>query len=245
MKKINYKQDSVNHVPKSIIYWVSQGIVIQGVKYSIKEFKLEDEKLKLIVENNGEFFEIDVNSSTGSTGTPVDITEKLKDYINIKNLDVDKELVVSQDYTNNNRVRIGVTNQLTDKLLTDDQKKFLDNVDDDHTFYHYFGVYNLSGNPTGEADHLPFVSFVQVGTNNKVSIDLSAKNGKGVTLYDYLIKDNFRGIKCSRVSITHNGKITTATLPTTVNTRYPFLDIPLEDNTLNGTLIQVTFDQEL
>lgn len=160
-------------------------------------------------------------------------------------MDVDKELVVSQDYTNNHRVRIGVTSQLTNKLLTDDQKKFFDNVDTDHTFYHYFGVYNLSGNPTGEADHLPFVSFVQVGNNNKVSIDLSAKNGKGVTLYDYLIKDNFRGIKCSRVSITHNGKITTATLPTTLNTQYPFLYIPLEDNTLNGTLIQVTFDQEL
>lgn len=245
MKKINYKQDSMSHVPKSIIYWVSQGIVIQGVRYSIKEFMLDDEKFKLIVENNGEFFEVDVNTYTGSTGTPVDITEKLKDYINVKNLDVDKELVVSQDYTNNHRVRIGVTSQLTNKLLTDDQKKFFDNVDTDHTFYHYFGVYNLSGNPTGEADHLPFVSFVQVGNNGKVSINLSAKNGNGVTLYDYLIKDNFRGIKCSRVSITHNGKITTATLPTTVNTHYPFLDIPLEDNTLNNTLIQVTFDQEL
>ena len=59
MKKIEYNQNDLSHLPKSIIYWVSQGVVIDGVRYAVKEFRVEEDKFKLVVEKNGEFFEVD------------------------------------------------------------------------------------------------------------------------------------------------------------------------------------------
>lgn len=240
MKKIEYNQNDFSHVPKSIIYWVSQGIVIQGVRYSIKEFRMEDEKFKLVVENNGEFFEVDVNTSTGSAGTPVDITEKLKDYISVKNMDVDKELVVSQDTTNNNRVRIGVTSELTNKLITDDQKKILDNIDKQYTFKYLFGTYSIHGNPTGEADNLDYVTFAQC-TNGGVDVWLDATNGSGVTLHNFLSGNNTNHAKLTKITVLETGETGSVTIPESLDDS-TYVSVPLT-NPMDGKLVQVKFSR--
>ena len=69
MKQINYKQEPLNHVPRSVIYWVSQGLVIGGNRHSIREFRIEDDKLKLITEFDGKFYEHEINSSGSNSST--------------------------------------------------------------------------------------------------------------------------------------------------------------------------------
>lgn len=69
MKQINYTQEPLNHVPRSVIYWVSQGLVIGGNRHSIREFRIEDNKLKLITEFEGKFYEHEVNSSGSNSGS--------------------------------------------------------------------------------------------------------------------------------------------------------------------------------
>ena len=61
-KPIDYVEDALSHQPRIILSWVTEGIVINNIRYSIKEFRLkEDGKLyAVIAENkyNSDYFEV-------------------------------------------------------------------------------------------------------------------------------------------------------------------------------------------
>ena len=82
MKKLNpikYIEDALSHHPKTILLWMTQGIVIDGNRYSIKEFRLKDSKLYAVIANNEynpEYFEVQLCSDEG---TLKDIYKAIKD----------------------------------------------------------------------------------------------------------------------------------------------------------------------
>lgn len=61
LKQINYCPSVISHHPKSIIYWITEGIIINDKKYSIKEFILKDDKLSIIVSSDDlNYFEVEL-----------------------------------------------------------------------------------------------------------------------------------------------------------------------------------------
>ena len=82
MKKLNpikYIEDALSHHPKTILLWMTQGIVIDGNRYSIKEFRLKDSKLYAVIANNEynpEYFEVQL---CPDEGTLKDIYKAIKD----------------------------------------------------------------------------------------------------------------------------------------------------------------------
>lgn len=77
---IDYIEDALSHQPRIILSWVTEGIVINNVRYSIKEFRLkEDGKLyAVIAENkyNSNYFEIQL---CPDEATLKDIYKSIKD----------------------------------------------------------------------------------------------------------------------------------------------------------------------
>ena len=68
MKKLNpikYIEDILSHHPTTILLWLTQGIVIDGNRYIIKEFRLKDDKLYAVISDNKynpEYFEVQLCS---------------------------------------------------------------------------------------------------------------------------------------------------------------------------------------
>ena len=61
--KINYFENIRSHHPKSIIYWVTEGIIIDDKRYPIEEFRLKDDGLYAVVsKNDREYFEVFLNT---------------------------------------------------------------------------------------------------------------------------------------------------------------------------------------
>ena len=87
MKKLNtikYIEDELSHHPKTILLWMTQGIVINGERYAIKEFRLKDDKLSAVIaknEYNPEYFEVQLCPDEGTLdeGTLKDIYKAIKD----------------------------------------------------------------------------------------------------------------------------------------------------------------------
>ena len=87
MKKLNtikYIEDELSHHPKTILLWMTQGIVINGERYAIKEFRLKDDKLSAVIaknEYNPEYFEVQLCPDEGTLdeGILKDIYKAIKD----------------------------------------------------------------------------------------------------------------------------------------------------------------------
>ena len=52
LNPIEYIEDTLSHHPKTILLWMTQGIVINGERYTIKEFRLKDDKLYAVISDN-------------------------------------------------------------------------------------------------------------------------------------------------------------------------------------------------
>lgn len=219
MKKIEYNQNDLSHVPKSIIYWVSQGVVIDGVRYAVKEFRVEEDKFKLVVEKNGEFFEVDASTNSGGS-TTID-PETLKGYLKTSDLGSGQGIDVRKL---DSGVVVG---------LTDENKRKLDTLND-----YFFSGYFLMGNLTNEGDHTPFsVQEVLTGSNT-VNVNLYAKNHEGKTLESVLKGDNIRNIAATKAWILGDDDSKT---DITVD-RYGTLFIRPTKTFAVGQLLQIMFD---
>lgn len=225
MKTIEYNQNDLSHVPKSIIYWVSQGVVIEGLRYSVKEFRVEDGKFKLVIERNGEFFEVD--TSTGSGGSATIDPETLKGYLKTSDLGAGQGIDVRKL---DSGVVVG---------LTDETKRKLDSLSD-RVFGNEWGTVILMGSPTNEADHSPFVIQGFVRSDRHVDIDTNVVNSKGQTLAKVLSGDNLRGIKLTTVKLFEDpaSKHTVSDW-----TNPPQLDVSSSE-IKTGQIVHIVFDTE-
>ena len=87
MKKLNtikYIEDELSHHPKTILLWMTQGIVINGERYAIKEFRLKDDKLYAVISDNKynpKYFEVQLCTDEGTLDevTLKDIYKAIKD----------------------------------------------------------------------------------------------------------------------------------------------------------------------
>lgn len=236
MKKIDYKQSDFSHVPKSIIYWVSQGVVIDGVRYAVKEFRVEDEKFKLVVEKDGEFFEVETSSASGGSAT-ID-PNSLKEYLKISDLGqgqgieirkLDSGVIVSlTDANNKNLESLGNISEAFRRSNT-------------REFYSYFNTYTVKGTPTGEADHTPITVVGHVSANNEAYVDLDAKNHEGKSLFRYLMTSNESGVPLNKVQVV--GTENVITLPNTLDDAMR-VSIPVPgDKYLPGDPVVLRFDR--
>lgn len=67
MKRINYSPDGLSHHNENIQYWVTQGIVIDGERYSIEElFVRSGELYGVISKDKREYYEYKLSGSGGS-----------------------------------------------------------------------------------------------------------------------------------------------------------------------------------
>lgn len=187
MKKIEYNQNDLSHVPKSIIYWVSQGVVIDGVRYAVKEFRVEDGNFKLIIERNGEFFEVETSKESGGSAQ-ID-PETLKGYLKTSDLGAGQGIDVRKL---DSGVVVG---------LTDANKNIIDIISNQFVFYGQWGSYLINGKPNNESDHVPYSLHIPVGNNKGYMIEMTAKNTKGETLHDFLMKHNPYGNQCKYVKV--------------------------------------------
>lgn len=236
MKKIDYNQSDLSHVPKSIIYWVSQGVVIDGVRYAVKEFRVVEDKFRLVVEKNGEFFEVDASTTSGGSAT-ID-PNSLKEYLKISDLG-------SGQGTEVRKLDSGVVVGLTDANI-----KRLDSVDtineaftrsNTREFYSYFNTYTIKGTPTGEADHTAITVVGHASANNEAYVDLDSKNHQGLSLFKYLMTSNESGVPLNKLQVV--GTENVITLPNTLDDamRVP---IPLpEGKYLPGDPVVLRFDR--
>lgn len=233
MKKIEYNQNDLSHVPKSIIYWVSQGVVIDGARYAVKEFRVEDEKFKLVVEKNGEFFEVDASTNSGGSAT-ID-PNSLKDYLKISDLGQGQGIEIR-------KLDSGVVVSLTDeniKRLTS-VKPLIDN-NNTREFKSQFNTYIVRGTPTGETDHTPITVTGHVASTNEAYVDLDARNYEDTSLFTYLMRKNESGGSLSRVTVV--GTENTLVLPSTLDAAMRF-SIPVpSDKYLPGDPVVLRFDR--
>lgn len=233
MKKIEYNQNDLSHVPKSIIYWVSQGIVIEGVRYAVKEFRVEDGNFKLIIEHNGEFFEVETYKESGGSAQ-ID-PETLKGYLKTSDLGQGQGIEIR-------KLDSGVVVSLTDeniKRLTS-VKTLIDN-NNIREFKSQFNTYIVRGTPTGEADHTPITVTGHVASNNEAYVDLDARNYEDTSLFTYLMRKNESGGSLSRVTVV--GTENTLVLPSTLDAAMR-LSIPVpSDKYLPGDPVVLRFDR--
>lgn len=207
MKRIDYNQNNLSHVPKSIMYWVSQGIVIGDIRYSIKEFKIEDGKLKFIIEHNGDFYELDAPTG-GSSDTVISKGE----YVTKDDLTSGENVQLTKSPTDN-KVGIDLAPKIVQNL--DKLNKMLERAcvrDFNSTESHYI-VY---GTPNTDTMYHTPISIEALVTNDSVIyIDYMARNVDGMSLWDYITKDNELGVPLNKVR--HEGVEQPQDLPSTVD----------------------------
>jgi hypothetical protein len=62
LNKISYFNPTRSHHPKSIMYWVTEGIIIDDKRYPIEEFRLKGDDLYAVVsKDDKEYFEVFIN----------------------------------------------------------------------------------------------------------------------------------------------------------------------------------------
>lgn len=233
MKKIEYNQNDLSHVPKSIIYWVSQGVVIEGVRYSVKEFRVEEGNFKLIIEHNGEFFEVETSKGSGGSAT-ID-PETLKGYLKTSDLGAGQGIDVRKL---DSGVVVGLTDENTKSLQK--VKTLTDNLNI-REFRSLFNTYIVKGTPTGEADHTPVTVIGHVSSANEAYIDLDARNYNDTSLFTYLMRANESGGSLDRVTVV--GTENTIQLPSTLDAATR-VSIPVpSDKYLPGDHVVLRFDR--
>lgn len=86
---IDYIENSLSYQPKIILSWITQGIVINNTRYSIKEFRLkEDGKLYAVIAEdkyNSDYFEVQLSPSE-------EILEHINEAIKANKAAIDKEI---------------------------------------------------------------------------------------------------------------------------------------------------------
>lgn len=191
MKKLDYNQNHLSHVPKSIMYWVSQGIVIGDIRYSIKEFRIEDGKLKFIIEHNGDFYELDA-----PTGDSINTVTSKGEYVTKDDLTSGENVQLTKSPTDN-KVGIDLAPKISQNL--DKLNKMLEMacVRDFNTDKSHYIVY---GTPdTDERLHTPVSIEALVLQDSVIYIDYMARNIDGMSLWDYLTKDNELGVPLNKI----------------------------------------------
>lgn len=232
MKKIDYNQNNLSHVPKSIMYWVSQGIVIGDIRYSIKEFRIEDGKLKFIIEHNGDFYELDAPTG-GSTYTVTDKGE----YVTKDDLTSGENVQLTKSNTDN-KIGIDLAPKIAQNL--DKLNKMLERacVRDFNTDKSHYIVY---GTPdTDERLHTPVSIEALVIQDSVIYIDYMARNIDGMSLWDYLTKDNELGVPLNKIRYLEVE--TPQDLPATVDEA--FAQMWYAHGKKPGETVTVRFDKE-
>lgn len=232
MRKIDYNPNNLSHVPKSIIYWVSQGIVIDDVRYSIKEFKIQDGKLKFIIENHGDFYELDAPMG-GSEGS----YSAKGEYVTKNDILSDDTIQLTKSPTDN-KVGIGLVPKVTQNL--DKLNKMLERacVRDFNTDKAHYIVY---GTPdTDERLHTPVSIEALVLQDSVIYIDYMARNIDGMSLWDYLTKDNELGVPLNKIRYLEVD--TPQDLPATVDEA--FAQMWYAHGKKPGETVTVRFDKE-
>lgn len=230
MKKLDYNQNNLSHVPKSIMYWVSQGIVIGDIRYSIKEFRIEDGKLKFIIEHNGEFYELDAPTGSDAVSTKVEYVTK-DDLTSGENVQLTKS-------STDNKVGIDLAPKIAQNL--DKLNKMLERAcvrDFNSTKSHYI-VYGTPN--TDDMYHTPVSIEALVTKDSVVYIDYMARNIDGMSLWDYITKDNELGVPLNKVRV--SGVEQPQDLPSTVDEANNLMMYAL--NKKPGETVTVRFDRE-
>ena len=232
MKKIDYNQNNLSHVPKSIMYWVSQGIVIGDIRYSIKEFRIEDGKLKFIIEHNGDFYELDAPMSESGRSDSSKV-----DYVTKNDILSDDTIQLTKS-TTDNTAGIGLVPKVTQNL--DKLNKMLERacVRDFNTDKVRYIVY---GTPdTDERLHTPVSIEALVLQDSVIYIDYMARNIDGMSLWDYLTKDNELGVPLNKIRYLEVD--TPQDLPATVDEA--FAQMWYAHGKKPGETVTVRFDKE-
>ena len=122
---IDYIEDALSHQPRIILSWVTEGIVINNKRYSIKEFRLkEDGKLyAVIAENkyNSDYFEVQL---CPDEETLKDIQKAIKD----NKAAIDKEITYRKNEIARVDKAIEANTTKIDKEITD-RKSEISRVD--------------------------------------------------------------------------------------------------------------------
>ena len=69
LNPIKYIENIISHHPKTVLLWMTNGIVIDGNRYIIKEFRLKDDKLYAVISDNKynpEYFEVQLCTDEGT-----------------------------------------------------------------------------------------------------------------------------------------------------------------------------------
>lgn len=236
MKKIDYNQNNLSHVPKSIIYWVSQGIVIDDTRYSIKEFKIEDNKFKLIIENNGEFYEVDAPQSSGGSATVDPST--LEKYLTPEKIIAGEGMNIQKS---SKEVAIGITGQNIKRLESLDKLLDIHNRECVRDFNSINSHYIVYGTPnTDSAYHTPISIEALVTNDSVVYIDYMSRNIDGMSLWDYITKDNELGVPLNKIRVSDVEQ--PHDLPSTVDEANNLMMYAL--NKKPGEIVTVRFDKE-
>ena len=197
MKKIDYNQNNLSHVPKSIIYWVSQGVVIDGVRYAVKEFRVEEDKFKLVVEKNGEFFEVDASTNSGGSATVDPST--LEKYLTPEKIIAGEGMNIQKS---SKEVSIGITGQNIKRLESVDKLIDIRNRECVRDFNSIESHYIVYGTPnTDTMYHTPISIEALVTNDSVVYIDYMARNIDGMSLWDYITKNNELGVPLNKVRV--------------------------------------------
>lgn len=214
------------------MYWVSQGIVIGDIRYSIKEFRIEDGKLKFIIEHNGDFYELDA-----PTGGSVDTVISKGEYVTKDDLTSGENVQLTKSPTDN-KVGIGLIPKVTQNL--DKLNKMLERacVRDFNTDKSHYIVY---GTPdTDERLHTPVSIEALVLQDSVIYIDYMARNIDGMSLWDYLTKDNELGVPLNKIRYLEVD--TPQDLPSTVDEA--FAQMWYAHGKKPGETVTVRFDKE-
>lgn len=214
------------------MYWVSQGIVIGDIRYSIKEFRIEDGKLKFIIEHNGDFYELDA-----PTGGSVDTVISKGEYVTKDDLTSGENVQLTKSPTDN-KVGIDLAPKIAQNL--DKLNKMLERAcvrDFNSTESHYI-VY---GTPNTDTMYHTPISIKALVTNDSVIyIDYMARNIDGMSLWDYITKDNELGVPLNKVR--YEGVEQPQDLPSTVDEANNMMMYAL--NKKPGETVTVRFDRE-
>lgn len=177
LKPVKFDRHIRSHHPKSIIYWVTEGIVIDNVKYSISEFVLKDDGLFAIVTSDDrKYYEVFLSKCDNSKieNEIKELNNKLSSLTNYDDYEIkqrinDLELQEDKDtvYTPGNNIDIDSNNSISISSTFLSDNIIIKNADDLVNFdTHQDGAYELNFNDLQEKVK-PYVGQNPIVVNDK------------------------------------------------------------------------------
>lgn len=188
--------------------------------------------MKFIIEHNGEFYELD-----SPTGGPGSSTVDTTNYVT-KNDIISGENVQLTKSSTDNKVSIDLVPKVAQNL--DKLNKMLERVcvRDFNSIESHYIVYGTPNTDT--MYHTPISIEALVTQDSTIYIDYMARNIDGMSLWDYITKDNELGVPLNKVRVSdvehpHD-------LPSTVDEANNLMMYAL--NKKPGETVTVRFDKE-